>query len=153
MGAPIQAARAASFVGCVLIAGCVTERFQPAAALPSSFGSGNPCERLQPVRNARPSYPQHAARQEQQGWVALKYHVAANGDVFNVRVVASSPQGMFEDVSAAALTGRRYEPVTYPIANCMHVYVYTLGTEKAPAPATMDGSFAAFEKISAGKER
>jgi TonB family protein len=149
MGTRIQAELAGVSLACLLTAGCVTERYQPAASLPASFRSENPCAALDQVRNIRPSYPRAAAAHEQQGWVALKYHVAASGEVFNVRVVASSPQGLFDDASAAALARWRYEPMRYPIGNCTHVYVYTLGTERASTPGNETGSFAAFEAIPA----
>jgi TonB family protein len=145
----VQAGVAGLALACLLTAGCVAERYKPAASLPASWDSANPCADLQQVRNSRPRYPEAAAEREQQGWVALKYHVAADGDVFNVRVVASSPQGLFDQASAEAVARWRYQPTNYPVRNCTHVYVYALETAKPPTTGKEDGSFAAFEEIRA----
>ena len=56
----------------------------------------------------------------------MKYHVAANGDVVNVRVVASSPAGVFDDASVAALAHSRYAAMSYPVRNCSQIDYYTL---------------------------
>ena len=136
-------------LACLVAAGCVKERYHPASALPARWTAQNACGNLEQVQKVRPRYPLDAAAHRHQGWVALKYHVAANGDVFNVRVVASSPRGVFDDASAAALVNWRYEPMTYPVPNCTHVYVFTLNDGPPPAPATQAGSFAAFEAIPA----
>ena len=103
----------------VMGAGCAKDGYwKPATSMPAGFGADNPCDRVS--QSATRSWVPSA----RDGWVALKYHVASNGDVFNVRVIASSPEGVFDEAAAATVERWRYRPMRYALRNCSHVQVY-----------------------------
>jgi len=114
----------ATCAAAVMAAGCVAERYRPASTTTMDAASENPCEELAEIREVTPFYPADAIKNGEEGWVKLKYHVAANGEVFNVRVVASNPEGVFDDNSAAALARWKYPALRYPLQNCSHIDVY-----------------------------
>ena len=119
-------------IACLFFAGCATEpAWKSKAPAPQNWGANNPCTSLSRITRNAPLYPRVAEQERQEGWVALKYHVAANGAIFNVRVVASSPEGVFDDASAAALVKARYAPMEYPVQNCSQIDVYSFGTAHA----------------------
>ena len=94
----------------------------------------NPCDQLVEVMRVLPTYPREAAMEEMQGFVALRYHVAPTGEVFNVRVVASDPHDeRFEQASIEALVQRHYQPMTYPVRNCHSTDYYVLRDRGRPS--------------------
>lgn len=121
----------AACLATLLATGCAAAPWSTPAQMPVAFGSDNPCAALSPTHHYNPRYPHAAVADEQQGWVALKYHVAANGEVFNVRVVAASTPGVFDDTSIAALSHARYPAMNYPLRNCSQIDVYSLSGEFA----------------------
>ncbi len=56
------------------------------------------------------SYPAVARRKNIEGWVELSYQVTAQGSVAQIKVVNSSPAGIFDDAAAKALARARYQP-------------------------------------------
>ncbi|HZP12187.1 MAG TPA: energy transducer TonB [Nevskiaceae bacterium] len=118
-----RAAGIAVFAAALLSAGCATAPPAPTHA-PLALGAANPCASLEETRHYRPQFPREAVAQ--QGWVAMTYHVAANGEVIDVRVVASSPEGVFEHASIAALSHSRYAAMNYPVRNCSQIDYYRL---------------------------
>ena len=121
--------RATALAALLLLAGgCANEPkygLRPAPP-PRGFEADDACADLKPLRRVLPTYPRLAQSYDQEGWVALKYNVAADGVVFNVRAVHSSPEGIFEQASVAALVRWRYPPMTYPVRNCSQLDIYQL---------------------------
>jgi TonB family protein len=101
-------------------------KYRPPAPIPPGWEAGDPCRELRVVTRVRPVFPRAAAAYDQEGWVAMKYHVAPNGVPFNIRVVKSSPEGVFEQASVAAITRWRYAPIEYPVRNCAHLDIFQL---------------------------
>ncbi len=126
----------------LLASGCVQERYRPATT--TTLAPSDPCENLTEVRQVPPRYPADAVSVGKEGWVKLKYHVAPDGSVFNVRVVAASPEGVFERSSAEAMQHWRYAPHTYPAQNCSHVDVYRFDDVPIVLSPRNQGEFAAF---------
>jgi TonB family protein len=56
-------------------------------------------------------YPTDALRKNVEGWVDLSYVVTADGKVTTVKVIGSSPQGVFEAAATKALLRVRYAPL------------------------------------------
>ena len=113
-------------VGC-FAHGCASEpKFRPPAPVPYEFLLNNPCVQHKPYQKVPPTYPRAAAALDQEGWVAMKYHIAANGVPFNVRVYKSSPEGVSDAASIAALNRWRYPAIAYPVSNCVHLDIYSL---------------------------
>jgi TonB family protein len=64
--------------------------------------------RLRPIEL---DYPTEALRKNIEGWVELSYVVSAEGKVTTVKVLNSSPAGVFDTAAAKALGRVRYKPV------------------------------------------
>ena len=62
------------------------------------------------TRQIELDYPGLALRKNIEGWVELAYTVTADGKVTNVKVMNSSPAGMFDTAASNALTRLRYKP-------------------------------------------
>jgi TonB family protein len=57
-------------------------------------------------------YPADALRRNLEGWVDVAYVVTAEGKVTTVKVLDSSPKGVFEAAATRALQRMRYKPAT-----------------------------------------
>lgn len=76
---------------------------------------------LQLVSGSAPIYPEELKARGTEGAVTVQYDVTAQGNVVNVRVIASDPPGLFDDVALVAvhtwvfrpqIRAGRAEPVT-----------------------------------------
>jgi TonB family protein len=63
------------------------------------------------TRQIELDYPGVALRKNIEGWVDLSYTVTAEGKVTKVKVLNSSPSGVFDTAAANALTRLRYKPM------------------------------------------
>ena len=88
--------------------------FVPVAPQPTGFEHDNPCNAVEPTQRAQAAYP---SGEEQPGWVAVQYDVAADGATANVLVKASSPAGVFDKAAVAAVSQWRY-PADEAVAGC-----------------------------------
>jgi len=75
-----------------LLAGCAGGLHQP----------------MQLIQDAGPVYPATAKAQGIEGWVRLRYDIASDGRVENLRVLESSPPGVFDAAAMAAVAQWRY---------------------------------------------
>lgn len=111
----------------VALAGCATtgglERVAPE---PAGFQAGSPCPDVKPTSRIAPKYPRVAAKAGQAGWVALTFNIASGGETSNVRVVESSPAGLFDSVSITAIEQWRYPASTNGHANCRQLLSYSV---------------------------
>jgi TonB family protein len=57
-------------------------------------------------------YPTDALRRSVEGWVDVSYMVTAEGKVTTVKVLDSSPRGVFDAAATKALLRVRYQPMT-----------------------------------------
>jgi TonB family protein len=64
------------------------------------------------VRGIQLDYPDDALRKNIEGWVDLSYLVTADGKVTKVKVLDSSPAGVFDAAASRALSRLRYKPMT-----------------------------------------
>jgi TonB family protein len=93
----------------------LTSLNQRLAQLKQAAAAGGPPEmaeasltRLRPIEL---DYPSEALRKNIEGWVELSYVVSAEGKVTTVKVLNSSPAGVFDAAAAKALGRVRYKPV------------------------------------------
>jgi protein TonB len=63
------------------------------------------------VKNIQLDYPGEALRKNIEGWVDLSYMVTADGKVAKVKVLDSSPVGVFDGAASRALSRLRYKPM------------------------------------------
>ncbi|MCH1918279.1 TonB family protein [Shewanella sp. A3A] len=61
-----------------------------------------------PINRVEPNYPTEAAKQRIEGHVSFKFDITAAGNVTNVRVIDSQPQGMFDHEATVALEQWQY---------------------------------------------
>ena len=101
-----------------LLAGCASGSNQP----------------MQLIQDAGPAYPETAKAQGIEGWVRLRYDIAADGRVRNLQVLESSPPGVFDAAAMAAVAQWRYRaPVIDGAPSAVSGVVSTLRFEVGAA--------------------
>ncbi len=65
---------------------------------------------LRIIASKAPAYPRDALRSQQQGFVEVRYTVAADGSVSNIEILRSQPRGIFTRPVISALKTWKYEP-------------------------------------------
>lgn len=63
-----------------------------------------------PLVRIEPKYPPAAARDGVNGWVRLRFNIAADGRVTDVRVLAAEPRRVFDQEAMRALKNWKYQP-------------------------------------------
>lgn len=58
---------------------------------------------IHPLTRVEPKYPKEAAEANQNGYVQLKFDISKSGMVSNVKVIKSSPKGVFDKSAVKAL--------------------------------------------------
>ncbi|MBT2766779.1 TonB family protein [Stenotrophomonas sp. ISL-67] len=90
------------------------------------------------VRNmGPPTYPRHAFEQGVSGKVVLRVNVDTEGRPDDIRVLSSSPTGVFDEVSIAAAKGWTFEPALRdgrPVAAALQIPLTFALDEPEPAP-------------------
>ncbi|MGX5203177.1 TonB family protein [Aliikangiella sp. IMCC44632] len=66
-------------------------------------------EEAKPIKVVQPNYPKEAAKGGVEGWVQFEFDLDANGTPVNLKVADSSPKGVFEDVSRAAISQWKFK--------------------------------------------
>jgi TonB family protein len=89
----------------------MTATLATARARQAFFEAVVPANSLVVVRNAAPNYPRDAIRRGIEGFVELHFTVARDGSTREFEVVASQPEGVFEEAAVEALDKWRFEPV------------------------------------------
>jgi protein TonB len=64
------------------------------------------------VRSA-PEYPARARSKGQEGYVTLRVLIGLGGNVEKIKIVDSSPSGVFDDAAADAVRGWQFDPALY----------------------------------------
>lgn len=65
---------------------------------------------LIPMRYITPEYPDAARTQGTEGFVVVAFSVNTDGSIDNVRIVESTPPGVFDEVALDAAARLRFEP-------------------------------------------
>ena len=90
----------------------------PVEPFPNLSLGGKSCAKLPPILiRTEPRFPLSAAKSGQAGWVILEYDILANGNTSNVAVVASSPRGVFDAATVAAVREWKFE-ANAPVQRC-----------------------------------
>ena len=108
----------AGILAAIVAAGCASRPVEPFAELPSTPGT---CSGFKPpiaaLVRVDPVYPRDEAKIGQAGWVIVDFDIAADGSTSNIRVIASSPRGVFESAVVEPLRQWKFEP-NHPRTNC-----------------------------------
>lgn len=112
-------------------------RPEVALDLPAAEMAAYPTLEL-PWREVRPQYPSLAVRRQIEGSVTIRYDIALDGRVSNVRVVRAHPAGVFEPSVLAAAAAIRPAPVfmyghAVELRDLELTFLFRL--QQAPAPA------------------
>jgi protein TonB len=70
--------------------------------------AGKKPTRSRPIYRPRPHYPRGARRRHQEGYVVVAYNLGADGRANQVRVLSSSPPGVFDRAAVSAVRRWRY---------------------------------------------
>lgn len=87
-----------------------TDRPTIAVAAPSLQTPTGADKSATPLVRIEPKYPPNAAREGVNGWVQLRFNIAADGRVTDVRVLAAEPKRVFEQEAIRALKNWKYQP-------------------------------------------
>lgn len=88
----------------------VRAELEGAVARRDAAGSVLPESSLRRIARTPAGYPARAASRGVEGWVEVQFTVLADGTTQDARVVASSPEGYFEESVLDAVAEWRYEP-------------------------------------------
>ena len=84
-----------------------------ATATAPAAGSGIPEvpeASMQRLQSLKPEYPRQALTHNVEGWVEMVYSVTAAGKVTGVKVINSTPRGIFESAAVDAVSHLKYAP-------------------------------------------
>ena len=87
---------------------------------------------MQLVEDAGPVYPEAARAKGIEGWVRLRYDISIDGRVENLKVLESSPPGVFDAAALAAVARWRYRPPVFdgtpsPVSGVVSTLRFELG--------------------------
>ncbi|WP_017446576.1 energy transducer TonB [Gayadomonas joobiniege] len=94
----------------LVISGCKTTPMNVCETYPGSYPANYTYipDEIQPIVRIEPRYPKKAYEDGVTGFVKLSYSVM-NGSVSNIQIIESSPEGVFDKVSIAALQKWKYQ--------------------------------------------
>ena len=92
----------------------------------------DPNRPMQLVEDAGPAYPEAARAEGIEGWVQLRYDISIDGRVENLKVLESSPPGVFDAAAMAAVAQWRYrvaviDGVPSPVSGVVSTLRFELG--------------------------
>lgn len=64
----------------------------------------------QPIKRVEPTYPASAISENQEGYVVMEFDITETGTTANIKVIDSSPKGVFDDSAMTALKEWHYKP-------------------------------------------
>lgn len=76
----------------------------------SALAGGVTARSLEPIVRIPPNFPRRAAEEKLSGHVVLEGLITTGGSVTNVNVIASEPEGVFDDAAIEAFKKWRYKP-------------------------------------------
>jgi len=115
---------ALSLSGAILAAGCSPLPLLPVAPMPSEESILDSCRLLKIIRRGEVRFPRSAMASGQEGWVRMQVDVERDGVPLNIRVVDSSPKGVFEDAAVASMKEFRF--ANKEMESCGMVFKYQL---------------------------
>ena len=80
------------------------------ANLPASDIQADKVNLATPVKRVSPVYPVSAAQANQEGFVTLQFDITETGATDNIKVVKSSPAGVFDTSAVKAMEQWQYKP-------------------------------------------
>ena len=130
--------RSALYICCAaLLAACSQKAvFKPQSGYPpdpwvKGYSQSDDClggENLATRRFYLPEYPRRAFNSGRQGWVIMRLDVNATGELENVSIERSVPEGMFDSISLKTVEGWLFEPpVTGRLENCRVLFRFRAG--------------------------
>ena len=97
----------------------------------SGYSSKIDAYQARPVSRIEPDYPAQAKAEKASGSVLLKFDLGENGKPFNIEVVKSKPQGLFDDAAVDALVQWQYEEHKFDVIADVYVQLDFMFDDKA----------------------
>ncbi|MFT5634930.1 MAG: bla regulator protein BlaR1 [Cognaticolwellia sp.] len=88
--------------------------------------------KVYPVMRIEPKYPMQAAKESIEGAVLLKFDISGKGNTENIRVVASSPEKVFDKVAIEALLQWTYNATGKTQKNNVVQLDFMMGASSKP---------------------
>jgi protein TonB len=82
--------------------------------LPARSAAGDAPGALVAISTPPPDFPDAARRSHKSGYIVVSYTVGVDGKVGNVRIVESTPHGVFDHAVLSTLARWRFEPPSAP---------------------------------------
>ncbi len=67
-------------------------------------------DKLEPIVQVSPKYPKSAIDNSLSGFVSLRFKVDSNGNVRDITILDSGPEGIFDEAAVKALSQWNFEP-------------------------------------------
>ena len=80
------------------------------SAVASEEASTSAPDRPQPIKFCNPDYPRKALLEGLEGYVVLEFRLSRAGVPFDIEVIESVPEGLFDRVAIKAFECWRFEP-------------------------------------------
>jgi TonB family protein len=93
---------------------------------PADFKADSPCAGMLPTTHRPPRFPIDAARNRQSGWVTVTFDITPAGAVTNLAIADSSPPGIFEANTLAAIQQWHYAASTSGHTGCKEFVSFTV---------------------------
>lgn len=91
-------------------------------------------EKAIPTYTKPPEYPAYAAQNAIDGHVTFKFDVDADGKPYNIRVIESEPEGMFDTVAREAIQEWEFVESNYGKKDLKYMIKFDLGQNEVPEP-------------------
>jgi TonB family protein len=66
---------------------------------------------ISPINHCTVAYPEDELQRGQAGWVLVGFTIESDGEVQDIQVIDSSPEGIFDQAALAGMSGCRYRPI------------------------------------------
>lgn len=98
----------------ILLLGCNSTQPSPPMNICETYPGNYPSdytylpEKIPPIMRIEPKYPTEAYKNKLEGYVKLSFTIV-NGNVKNIKVIESSPTGVFDQSAISALSRWKYK--------------------------------------------
>ena len=98
------------YTSCAILMSCLLLSGVTVAKMSESKKDGLDYIPAPPVKRVEPMYPAMAAKKNIEGEVVLQFDISKTGTTENIKVIKSTPEGVFDKSAITALKQWKYKP-------------------------------------------